>query len=101
LVLSGNTLYGTTPAGGSSSNGVIFKLSLGLTSAPQLAIIHSGTNVILTWPTNVSGYTLQSAANLIPSTVWNTVSPPAVVVNGQNTVTNPISGVEQFYRLSQ
>jgi len=27
-----------------------------------------------------------------------TVSPDPAVVNGQNTVTNPISGMQQFYR---
>jgi hypothetical protein len=33
--------------------------------------------------------------------VWATISPPPVVLNGQNTVTNPISGTQQFFRLSQ
>jgi hypothetical protein len=47
-----------------------------------------------------SGYTLQSTTNLDSPVVWTTNSPP-VVVNGQNTVTNPISGKEMFFRLSQ
>ena len=68
-------------------------------SAPQLAIVHSGTNVILTWPTNFTGFTLQSTTNLVAPSVWGTVSPPAVVVNGQNTVTNFIVGASKFYRL--
>ena len=88
--------------GGSSGNGTVFSLSF----APQLTIIPSGANVILTWPTNVAGfdytgYTLQSTTNLVSSAVWTTNSPAPVVVNGQNTVTNPISGTQQFYRLSQ
>jgi len=33
--------------------------------------------------------------------VWTAISPDPVVVNGQNIVTNPISGTRQFYRLSQ
>ena len=33
--------------------------------------------------------------------VWTTNSPIPVVVNGLNTVTNPISGTQQFFRLSQ
>ena len=102
LILSGNTLYGTACYGGSSGNGTVFSLSF----APQLTIILSGTNVILTWPTNVAGfdytgYTLQSTTNLVSPAVWTTVSPAPVVVNGQNTVTNPISGTQQFYQLSQ
>jgi hypothetical protein len=69
---------------------------------PQLAIISSEANVILTWPTNATGFILQSATNLGSSAaVWTTNSPTPVVVDGQNTVTNPISGVQQFFRLSQ
>jgi hypothetical protein len=33
--------------------------------------------------------------------VWINVSIPPVVINGQNTATNPISGTRQFYRLSR
>jgi hypothetical protein len=33
--------------------------------------------------------------------VWTTNSPAPVVANGQNTVTNPISGTQQFFRLTQ
>ncbi len=73
---------------------------------PQLNIIHSGENVILTWPIiyagfSYAGYYLQSTTNLASPVVWTPVSPAPVVVNGQNTVTNPISSTQQFYRLSQ
>jgi len=102
LILSGNTFYGTALNGGSSGNGTLFSISF----TPRLAISHVGTNVILTWPTNVAGFdytgfTLQSTTNLVSPAGWNTVSPVSVVVSGQNTVTNPISGTQKFYRLSQ
>ena len=98
LILSGNTLYGTAQMGGSSGNGTVFSLSL---PPPQLTIIPSGANVILTWPTNATGLSLQSTTNLLSPAVWTAVSPGPVVVNGQNTVTNPISGTHRLYRLSQ
>jgi uncharacterized repeat protein (TIGR03803 family) len=103
LILSGNTLYGTTYSGGSSGNGTVFSLTLGSVSAPPplLTIISSGTNVVLTWPTAAAGFTLQSTTNLVSPAIWSTVSPAPVVVNGQNTVTNPISGTRKFFRLSQ
>jgi hypothetical protein len=66
-----------------------------------VTITPSGANVILTWPTNFTGFTLQSATNLASPAAWTTNSPTPVVVNGQNTVTNPISGTQQFFRLSQ
>jgi hypothetical protein len=37
----------------------------------------------------------------LSSSVWTSVSTAPVVINGQNTVTNPISGTQQFFRLSQ
>jgi len=44
---------------------------------------------------------MQSTRNLVSPAVWTTVSTVLIVLNGQNTVTNPISGTQQFYRLSQ
>ncbi|HXJ57959.1 MAG TPA: right-handed parallel beta-helix repeat-containing protein [Verrucomicrobiae bacterium] len=69
--------------------------------APLLTMIPYGANVILTWPTNAFGFTLQCTTNLVPPTFWTTNSPAPVVVNAQNAVTNPIAGAQQFYRLSQ
>ena len=102
LILSSDTLYGTTDIGG-LGGGTVFSLSF----APQLTISLSGTNIILTWPTNYvgfdyTGFTLQSTTNLFsPPVVWSTNLPAPVVVNGQNTVTNPLAATQQFYRLIQ
>jgi len=103
LVLSGNTLYGTATFGGSSAYyGTVFSLSF----RPQLTLTRSGTNVILSWPTNVAGfdytgYTLQSTTNMVSPAVWSSNSLAPVVISGQNTVTNPIAVAQKFYRLSQ
>jgi uncharacterized repeat protein (TIGR03803 family) len=99
LVLLGNTLYGTSQNGGSSGKGTVFSLSLGI-SPPQLTIVLARTNLVLTWPTNAVGFTLQSATNFV-APFWTNVSSGPVIVNGQNTVTNPISDTQRFYRLSQ
>jgi uncharacterized repeat protein (TIGR03803 family) len=101
LVLSGNTLYGTAVRGGSADSGTVFSLSF----SPQLNSVHSSSNIVLSWPTNYagfdySGFTLQSATNLA-SPVWTTNLPPRVMVSGQYILTNPISGAQQFFRLSQ
>jgi uncharacterized repeat protein (TIGR03803 family) len=103
LVLSGNTLYGTTYYGGSAGAGTVFSLSF----APQLTITPSGippSGIILSWPTNAAGfdytgYTRQSTTNLLSPAAWVTNSPAPVVIAGQNTVTNSITGAQQFYRL--
>jgi uncharacterized repeat protein (TIGR03803 family) len=101
LIVSSNTLYGTTSRGGGAGNGTIFSISF----TPRLEISISDTNLVLSWPSSYAGfdyigYTLQFATNLA-SPIWTTNLPAPVVVNGQNVVTNPISGTQQFFRLSQ
>jgi hypothetical protein len=66
---------------------------------PLLTLIPYGPNVILTWPTNAFGFTLQSTTNLASPSLWATNSPAPVVIGGQNVVINPVSGPQQFYRL--
>jgi len=69
---------------------------------PFLLNIQLGESaVILNWPTNFIGFTLQSTTNHPSSAIWTTNLPAPVVVNGQYTLTNPISGTQQFFRLSQ
>jgi uncharacterized repeat protein (TIGR03803 family) len=101
LTLANNTLYGTTYSGGSSWVGTVFSLAIAPTISPQLTLASSGASMILAWPTNAIGFTLQSATNLVLPLAWVPVSPLPVVVNGQNVVTNSISGVQMYYRLSQ
>jgi len=57
-------------------------------------------SIVLTWPATVGGLTLQSTTNLVAPVAWTNVSLAPVVVNGQNTVTNTISGAQQFFRLA-
>ncbi len=95
LVLSGNTLYGTTAYGGCSGNGTVFSLSLVPVSVspPYLTITPCGTNVILTWPANAAGFSLQSAP---------VVSGPFTnVMCATSPYTNSIAGTQEFFRLSQ
>jgi len=90
LILSGNTLYGTTPS-------TVFSIFI----QPQLTLTPSGPYVILAWPTNYSGFTLQSTTNLGSAAVWSTNSSTPVVIGGDNVVINAASGKQQFFRLSQ
>jgi hypothetical protein len=60
----------------------------------------ASNSIILAWPTNDVGFTLQSTANLFAPTGWAIVSNAPVVINGKYTVTNIISGWQQFFRLA-
>jgi uncharacterized repeat protein (TIGR03803 family) len=99
LAVGGNALYGTAAYGGLNGDGTVVAVTL--PTPPQLSINPSGPNVVLTWPTNTASFTLQSTTNLVSPSIWESVLPAPVVVNMRNTVTNPVSGVQMFYRLSQ
>jgi uncharacterized repeat protein (TIGR03803 family) len=108
LVISNNVLYGTTHGGGGLGYGTVFSLSFSppVPIQPPLAIKRSQSSVILGWPTSLygfsfAGYFLEATADLASPAVWNPVSPLPVVINGRYTVTNPISGPQQFFRLRQ
>jgi uncharacterized repeat protein (TIGR03803 family) len=88
LVVAGGTFYGTASAGGTAGYGTVFSLAL----PPPLGIVLAGTNVVLSWPSNVTGFNLQSTTNLVPPIVWSPVS-------GQNVVTNSRSTRQKYYRL--
>jgi hypothetical protein len=59
----------------------------------------SGSNVVVSWPTDQCGFSLQSATNLAPPVVWSAVSPGPVTISNQFGVTTPITGPQAFYRL--
>jgi uncharacterized repeat protein (TIGR03803 family) len=96
---SDGSFYGTTGGGGAGGAGTVFRLTI--VPQPQLTIIPSEPYVILTWPTNYSGFTLQSTTNLGSSAVWSTNSSTPVVIGEDNVVINAASGKQQFFRLSQ
>lgn len=98
LLLSENTLYGTTRESGDLGYGAVFRLALPV--PPQLAIVRSGANAVLSWPMNAFGFTLESNTNL-NANIWNVVSPAPAVSGTNNVVTNAITGPARFYRLRQ
>jgi hypothetical protein len=59
----------------------------------------SGTNLVLSWTTNIPDFILASSPSLTNGSVWSTNLPAPAVIGNQNFVTNPISGPQQFYRL--
>jgi hypothetical protein len=66
---------------------------------PLLTLIPYGANVVLTWPTNAVGFTLQSTTNLGSPSVWSTNAPAPIVIGNQNVAIAPLSRPQQFYRL--
>ena len=102
LLPVGNALFGTTQNGGNSNGGTFFSLSLTL---PQLSIIRTGTNVILSWPTtnfgiNYASFALQSSTNVF-SPIWTSEMIVPNLFSDHFMITNPMTGTRKFYRLVQ
>jgi uncharacterized repeat protein (TIGR03803 family) len=96
-------LYGTTPgfsipgAPGEPDRmikGTIFRIVF-----PSLEINRAANGIVLSWPTNQVGFTLQWATNLNSSATWmNSTSSP--VTSGERfAITNVASEIMRFYRL--
>ena len=65
---------------------------------PILLSTLSGTNIVISWSTNSTGFTLQSTTNFAS---WISNPPPPVVSGGSYVVTNPVAGGVKFYRLKK
>jgi hypothetical protein len=78
-----------------SNGGIVFSLTL---PGPQLKVTPLASNIILAWPANATGFTLESATNLV-APVWSADATLPVIIGGQNVVTNPIVGPQMFFRL--
>lgn len=85
---------------GRNDNGDLGLDDVNAIEAPSLGIGRFAQNMVISWPTNPILSTLQSTTNLSASAVWTTNSTTPVTVNGQNFVTNPISGKQMYFRLS-
>ncbi len=111
VAISGNTLTltstGTVVVRASQSGDADYNAAptvnqtFTVSPAPTLSASRLGQNVLITWATNVGGFALETATNLAPVVSWTQVTLSPAVVNGQNTVTNAVSGTQRFYRLKK
>jgi hypothetical protein len=69
--------------------------------SPTLQATLSGKNFILSWPASAQSFSLQGTTNPADPSSWTTLTNVPVIVNEQNTVTDPVVGGQQFYRLKQ
>lgn len=95
LMLNGSTLYGMTYYGGTNNYGVVFALSnLPPAPPPSLTVVYANKQAIVSWPSSVSGWTLQTNTSLATGT-WSNYLGPII----SNTVTNSPAKGNLFFRL--
>jgi len=72
-----------------------------ITAPIRLTVVQSGNAITLSWPAAASDFHLQSRQNFSTGTVWEQVSQTPVSNGNQLTVTLPISGAEEYFRLAK
>jgi hypothetical protein len=69
--------------------------------APAISMLRSGRNVVICWPSNATGFNLQSRSSLAPSSAWSPVTNLPALVGSQLMLTNNASGPARFFRLAR
>ncbi len=89
---------GGTPVTGSAAGQIVAHATLPAPPPPAISVRQVADGIVLSWPSSATGYSLEYATAL-PAASWWPASPPPVVADGQNVVTNHVAGVAAFYRL--
>jgi hypothetical protein len=78
--------------------GAMGSIRLNLTR-PVLQILVSQQSALVLWPTSELGFVLESADGLSATNMWNLVTNVPALLNGQNSINDPLSVWSRFYRL--
>ena len=70
-----------------------------LSQPPALAIQVQTNTVVLSWPANFAGFTLQTKTDLSLATVWNDLPEPYPVNGDSFQYHEPVTLTQKFYRL--
>ena len=86
-----------TDASGNGSTAVA-RVTVPHSTNPPLTIRHAGPQLVVSWPTNYTGFTLESSHDCA---TWADCANPPVIVSGQCWVTNSVSPGACFFRLKK
>ena len=93
-----NTVTLTARDTAGNTNFCTFKVIVLPGAAPQLSIVRSGTNVVVSWTNLFPCYTLQFAP-VLASNSWSTYPGPFTTNSGKIFVTNTAPFTNRFFRL--
>jgi hypothetical protein len=100
LPTSAVNMLGVGVFGSSAAESLQFD-SLLFQTTPALTMRKVGGNIVLSWLAGYAGYSLQSETNLIQAARWKPVGGTTKSADGVNSVTMPITGSQQFFRLAK
>ncbi|MEO5804441.1 MAG: hypothetical protein ABIR24_13025 [Verrucomicrobiota bacterium] len=96
VIVSSNRVFALDANNGLTA----FAIAPPIETGPQLTILLSGNNAVISWPSSATGFVLEKTVSL-SNPDWATVNEPVQQQNGQYVVTDPISGTASFYRLKK
>lgn len=94
----GTSTVTSTATNSGGTNTCSFNVIVTATAAPQLAIVRTGTNVVVSWSNIYPCYTFEFAP-VLASNTWGTYAGPFVTNNGKIFVTNSAPFTNRFFRL--
>ena len=89
--------WGTNFGGGNTDSKVERIDYLG--ARPSLLATKAANTITFSWPADAPGYVLEKTTNLSSPNQWNAVSNNVTQQNGRNTVSVPLGGGSEFFRL--
>ena len=79
-----------------------YNLSLAIqVQLPILNIARAGNDVVLSWPANETGYSLESSTDLTLPVNWSKVPGTPAITGNQYTVTESLANGNRLYRLKK
>ncbi len=72
----------------------------GILPTPSLRVVKSGTNILFSWPTNFTSFTVQSNVSLLSGN-WGALTNIPAVVSTNYVVTNRTPALPTYYRLKR
>ena len=66
---------------------------------PALSAVRAGAQVVLSWPTNASGFTLEATSTLVDPSAWSRAGATVYTSEGRFIATNNLSPGNLYYRL--
>ena len=95
----GTNVVTSTATNAAGTNSCSFTVKVAAGAAPQLNIVRSGTNVVVSWTNSYPCYSLQFAPALAGNS-WSTYPGPFATNGGRIFATNSAAFTNRYFRLS-
>jgi len=93
--------YHVTWNSGGNEGAQLWLVAVQSATTPTLQCLRAGDKLVLSWPISAGSYHLETTSSLSTTNAWTSLTNIPANIGLQNVVTNPISQLNQFYRLTK